>query len=102
MMISIDNFKTVVENTPRVFVDFLIENNQGNYLLGKRVNEPAFGYWFTLGGRILKNEKLEDAIRRLSKKEFNQEVTLDSLKFHGNYEHFYDNSFADENISRRP
>jgi len=98
-MISIDKFKIVVENTPLVSIDFIIENSEGNYLLGKRVNEPACGYWFTLGGRIFNNEKIEDAIKRLSKKEFYQEITLDSLKFHGIYEHFYDNSFVDENIS---
>ncbi len=98
-MISIDNFKTVVDNTPLISIDFIIKNNEGNYLLGKRVNEPACGYWFTLGGRIFKNEKIEDAIKRLSKKEFNQEVTLDLLKFHGIYEHFYENSFVDKNIS---
>lgn len=98
-MISIDKFKLVVENTPLISIDFIIENNDGNYLLGKRTNEPACGYWFTLGGRIFKDEKIENAIKRLSKKEFNQEVVLDSLKFHGVYEHFYDNSFAKENIS---
>jgi len=98
-MISIDKFKTVIENTPLISVDFLIENNEGKYLLGKRVNEPASGYWFTLGGRILKNEKLEDAITRLSKKEFNQHITLDMLKLHGIYEHFYKNSFVGANIS---
>ena len=53
-MISIDKFKTVVENTPLISVDFIIENEQGKYLLGKRVNEPASGYWFTLVAEYLK------------------------------------------------
>jgi len=98
-MISIDKFKIVIENTPLISIDFIIKNSEGNYLLGKRVNEPACGYWFTLGGRIFKNETIKDAVKRLSKKEFNQEIALDSLKFHGNYEHFYNNSFVDEHIS---
>ena len=30
--------------------------------------------------------------KRLSKKEFNQEITLNLLKFHDVYEHFYENN----------
>lgn len=98
-MISIDKFKTVVENTPLISIDFIIENQEGKFLLGKRVNEPAKDFWFTLGGRIFKNESLDDAVERLSHKEFNHTLTREMLQFHGIYEHFYDNSFADSAIS---
>lgn len=98
-MISNDKFKTVVENTPLVSIDFIIENDEGNYLLGKRINKPAAGFWFTLGGRIFKDEPISEAIKRLSLKEFNLEITRDILQFHGIYEHFYDNSFLDDAIS---
>jgi colanic acid biosynthesis protein WcaH len=40
-MISGDKFKTVVENTPLISIDFIIENQAGEFLLGKRVNRPA-------------------------------------------------------------
>ncbi len=73
-MISIDKFKIIVDNTPLVSIDFIIENSEGNYLLGKRVNEPACGYWFMLGGRIFKNEKIEDAIKRLSKRNLTKKL----------------------------
>lgn len=95
-MISSDKFKIIVENTPLIAIDFIIENTQGHVLLGKRVNKPACGFWFTLGGRIFKDETIEEAIKRLSKKEFNLEITLEILKFHGVYEHFYDGSFLDD------
>ena len=98
-MISTDKFKTVIENTPLISIDFLIKNKNDQYLLGKRVNRPAKGYWFTLGGRVLKNETLAKAVKRLSKKEFNLEVTQNMLKFYGIYEHFYADSFVDNNIS---
>jgi len=98
-VLELSTFKTVVQNTPLISIDFIIENSQGEYLLGKRVNAPACGVWFTLGGRILKDEKMENAIKRLSKKEFNLEITQEMLKFHGIFEHFYDDSFVDENIS---
>jgi colanic acid biosynthesis protein WcaH len=98
-MISNDKFKTVVENTPLVSIDFIIENSEGNYLLGKRINKPARGFWFTLGGRIFKDEPISEAIKRLSLKEFNLEITQEMLKLHGVYEHFYDDSFLDDFIS---
>lgn len=98
-MISNDKFKTVVENTPLVSIDFIIENSEGNYLLGKRINKPAQGFWFTLGGRIFKDEPISEAIKRLSLKEFNLEITQEMLQFHGIYEHFYENSFVDDAIS---
>ncbi|MDD5053062.1 MAG: GDP-mannose mannosyl hydrolase [Sulfuricurvum sp.] len=98
-MLPLDIFKTVVDNTPLIAIDFIIENDEGKYLLGKRVNAPACGYWFTLGGRILKNEKITDAIIRLSQKEFNQEINQKMLTFHGIYEHFYEDSFSDESVS---
>lgn len=98
-MISNDKFKTVVENTPLVSIDFIIENSDGNFLLGKRVNKPAQGFWFTLGGRIFKNEPLNDAIKRLARKEFNLKITREMLVFHGVYEHFYNDSYVDNTIS---
>ncbi len=98
-MISNDKFKIVVENTPLVSIDFIIENDEGNYLLGKRVNKPAESFWFTLGGRIFKDETIREAIKRLSLKEFNIEITQEMLQFYGIYEHFYDNSFVDDAIS---
>lgn len=98
-MISIDKFKTVVENTPLVSIDFIISDGSGNYLLGKRQNEPAKGFWFTLGGRIYKNESISEAMKRLSQQEFNLELTPNTVKFVGIYEHFYNNSFVDVTIS---
>ena len=48
-----DLFKTIIDNTPLVSVDLIVKC-KGKILLGKRVNKPAQGYWFTLGGRVLK------------------------------------------------
>lgn len=46
-----------------------------------------------------KDEPISEAIKRLSLKEFNLEITQEMLQFHGIYEHFYDNSFVDDAIS---
>ena len=56
-----DLFKTIIDNTPLVSVDLIVKH-KGKVLLGKRVNKPAQGYWFTLGGRIFKNESIQSAI----------------------------------------
>ena len=56
----------IIDATPLVSVDLIIENRLKQILLGKRVNRPAQGYWFVPGGRILKNETIKDAIKRIS------------------------------------
>jgi len=49
-------------------VDALIVNDD-RLLLMLRNNRPAKGEWFTPGGRILLGEKIEDAVRRVTKAE---------------------------------
>ncbi|HAS85063.1 MAG TPA: NUDIX hydrolase [Candidatus Yonathbacteria bacterium] len=48
---------------PIVCADIVLVKNN-SFLLAKRNNKPAQGQWFFPGGRILKGERLEDAIRR--------------------------------------
>jgi colanic acid biosynthesis protein WcaH len=88
-----DVFKTVIANTPLVSVD-LIVTHKGRVLLGKRVNRPAKGYWFTLGGRVLKNEHIKDAIGRIVEWELGLALTV-TPKFIGVFEHLYDDSIFD-------
>ena len=90
-----DLFKTIIENTPLVSVDLIIKC-KNKILLGKRVNEPAKGYWFTLGGRVLKNECIQDAITRIGKLELGIILENDPT-FIGIFEHMYDDSIFDAN-----
>ncbi|WP_338062250.1 NUDIX domain-containing protein [Vibrio variabilis] len=69
MYLDKETFTTVIESTPLVSIDLLIENSKGQVLLGLRNNRPAQGFWFVPGGRILKNEKLDDAFMRLCQEE---------------------------------
>ena len=88
-----DIFKTIIDNTPLVSVDLIVKQN-GKGLLGKRVNKPAQGYWFTLGGRVLKNETIQSAIQRIGKLEL--DIIIDgSPRFIGVFEHLYDDSIFD-------
>lgn len=97
-MISIDKFRSVVENAPLIAIDLIVEK-EGKILLGKRKNKPAQGYYFTLGGRILKSEKMEKALFRISHKEIGYGINFSECRFHGIYEHHYPDSFVDDAVS---
>ncbi len=94
-MIDDNTFLMVIDSTPLVSIDLIIENTQGNYLLGKRVNRPAQGFWFVPGGRIKKNETLADAIQRISMAELGQNITLSDAQLLGAYDHIYDDNFSE-------
>lgn len=98
-MLPLEKFKTLIDIAPLVSIDFIIKNSENKILLGKRVNKPALGYYFTLGGRVLKNEKLADAKKRILKEETDLNINEFNLKFIGVFEHFYKDSFVDDNIS---
>ena len=66
MFLRQEDFATVVRSTPLVSLDFIVENSRGEFLLGKRTNRPAQGYWFVPGGRVQKDETLEAAFERLA------------------------------------
>jgi len=98
-MLSNEIFKCVVENTPLVSIDFLIKKDN-KYLLGKRKNPPAEGFYFTIGGRIFKNETIRNAQERILKEELN--LISDAIKdrnFLGIFEHFYKDSIFGDKVS---
>jgi len=89
-------FKTVIDSTSLISIDLLVKKDN-KILLGKRINKPAQGCFFSVGGRIHKNESIKDAMMRIAKHELNIELKL-TPKFIGVFEHFYDNGVY-ENIS---
>lgn len=94
-------FKSVIQHTPLISIDLIIRNEQSEVLLGKRVNAPAKGYWFVPGGRVRKNETLDDAFVRLVKEELGIEsgITRADAKFLGVFEHFYDDCVFGDDVS---
>lgn len=81
---------------PLISVDIILRKNN-KILLGKRKNRPAKGYFFSTGGRVRKNETLENAIDRIANEELNLKLKS-KPKFLGVYEHFYNDSIY-RNIS---
>jgi colanic acid biosynthesis protein WcaH len=88
-------FLTVVSNTPLIALDLILHDDQNRYLLGRRVNRPAQGAWFVPGGRVRKDERLDDAFARLTFEELGL-VGVDRAEagLLGVYEHFYDDNFS--------
>jgi colanic acid biosynthesis protein WcaH len=83
-------FKIVLDSTPLVSIDILLKK-AGKVLLGKRLNKPAQGYFFSTGGRINKNEAIENAMSRIARDELNIKL-ITTPRFIGVFEHFYDDS----------
>jgi len=91
-------FKTVVDSAPLVSIDILLKKDN-KVLLGRRVNKPAQDYFFSIGGRVNKNETIDSAMARIAKNELNIELKY-APKFICMFEHFYDDSMY-ENVSTR-
>ena len=89
-------FTTVIDSTPLVSIDLVVINENNQALLGKRLNRPAKGYWFVPGGRILKNESLENAFKRLTKDELGEQYLINEASLLGPYDHFYDDCVFNE------
>lgn len=92
-------FQTVVACAPLISIDLIVENSQGEALLGQRLNKPAQGCWFVPGGRILKDETIEQAFLRLTKEELGCEISFSKASFIAPFEHFYNDNFSGENFS---
>jgi colanic acid biosynthesis protein WcaH len=89
-------FKKVINSTPLISIDLLVKKDN-KILLGKRINKPAQGVFFSIGGRINKNETIDNAMARVALNELN--IDLKSTpEFIGVFEHFYDDSIY-ENVS---
>lgn len=89
-----NKFLEVIDLTPLVSIDLILQRSDHKYLLGKRSNKPAQGYWFVPGGRIRKNETLDAAMRRISKTELGFEINITEALLLGAYDHIYDDNFT--------
>ena len=95
-MLDDTTFKTIIDSAPLISIDILLKKDN-KFLLGRRVNKPAQGYFFSTGGRINKNESIDNAMARVALNELN--IELKSIpKFIGVFEHFYDDSIY-KNVS---
>ena len=93
-MLDDATFKTIIDSAPLISIDILLKKDN-KILLGKRVNKPAQGYFFSTGGRVNKNETIDSAMGRIAKNELNIKLKT-TPKFIGVFEHFYDDSIYND------
>lgn len=94
LQLNRDELAKVVRLAPLVSIDLIIQNSAGKVLLGLRNNEPARGFLFVPGGRILKNECVADAFERIVKKELGIKADYRNAEFIGVFDHIYDTNFT--------
>ncbi len=90
-MLNDSDFLRIVDGTPLVSIDLILRNERGQILLGRRTNRPAQGLWFVPGGRICKNERVAEALLRISKRELGVEIS--QAKLLGVFDHLYPDNF---------
>lgn len=97
--LSRDVFSLVISSTPLVSIDIVLRDDGGRYLLGKRKNPPAEGFWFVPGGRIYKNETLSHAFERISCSELGVILKINDASLIGVFDHLYPDSIFSAEIS---
>lgn len=90
-MLNDTEFLHIVDATPLVSIDLILRNERGEVLLGRRANRPARGLWFVPGGRIRKNERVNEALQRISERELG--VRIAQAKLLGAFDHIYPDNF---------
>jgi colanic acid biosynthesis protein WcaH len=94
MLLDHQTLFDVVKHTPLVSVDLIVSRPNGEVLLGYRKNKPAQNTWFVPGGKIMKDERISAALRRVARTELGVELNPDQARFKGVYEHLYTDNFA--------
>jgi colanic acid biosynthesis protein WcaH len=92
-------YRQVLDVMPVVTCDVVVLNAARNAtLLCKRTNKPVQGVWYTLGGRLLKNESLAACAARKLRAELGLRVDPSRLRHAGSVEEvFPDSTFAGVN-----
>ena len=97
MFLEKDLYVKILDSIPVVTVDIAIfDNKKSKILLFKRQNNPLKNIYYTPGGRVNKNEHLNDAILRKSKEELGLDLKLKDLRYCGAIEEFFNNSNFEE------
>ena len=96
MTVADKDFAVVVRSTPLVSIDLVLRDPEERIFVGRRTNEPAKGVYFVPGGVVRKDERLDDAFRRLLSAETGLSGGRSAARFLGIYEHFYPTNRYDD------
>lgn len=88
-----EKYREVLDITPVCCVDVMFFNSdKTKTLLFKRQNEPVKGIYYSAGGRLLKNERIEDCAVRQGLREVGININRNKLTFGGVQEELHPNS----------
>ena len=93
MILSHDEYRRIMETMPVVCVDCVVRNEKGEFLLIKRDNEPLKGEYWVPGGRLHRNERLEEAVHRKMREELG--IRVEIVENLGFFEEFFDKTAQD-------
>ena len=71
---------------PRLVIELVVENNEGEILLLKRDRDPFKGKWYLPGGFLLKGESIGNCMERLSQDGLNFRLDSNEGEFLGLFE----------------
>ncbi len=93
ILLPLEKYREVLDITPVCCVDITFFNSdKTKTLLFKRENEPLRGVYFSVGGRLIKNELLEDCAVRQCLRESGININRNDLTFGGVQEELHPNS----------
>lgn len=82
--VSQTTYQMLMEVSPICTVDILFFNPEKTHtLLGRRTNEPYKNTFYAFGGRLRKNEALEEAAIRIAEQETGIKLSPDNITFAG-------------------
>jgi colanic acid biosynthesis protein WcaH len=95
-----DLYRTIVAELPICTVDVaLFDREAEQALVFRRSQSPLEGRWFTLGGRLHKNESLLDCALRQARLEAGLILAADRLVFGGTFEEIHQDSRFGQGIT---
>ena len=86
-----DEYFRVIEKSQLVSIDLLVCKNN-KYLVGKRTNEPAKGFYFVPGCRLPKMMSWQSGVQQCAKYELG--ITVRHAEFFVVSDHMYPNNFT--------
>lgn len=95
MRLTREDFLHLVRSGPLVSLDLVVRDPAGRVLVGWRVHRPARDAWFVPGGRVYKDESLDDAFRRITAAELGITLERSGATALGVFEHRYDDNGLD-------
>ena len=89
-------YEEIFSKVPRLCIDLIIKNNQG-ILFTKRAIKPFKGQWHLPGGRVFFKEPLEEAAKRIAKRELG--ISLSKFSFYGFIEYLSEKSIKEHSVT---